>query len=784
MLTCHRICMIFNQHAIKLIGALTKYFLFLFCKTFITLTLFFTLLGAAAFAQSKFTGTVTDSLTHIPVRGVTVMINPGSNVAITDETGHFSLKSFAGSEVAISFSAVGYGMLSLPVTQFKSGQTVCLAGRNTQLSDVVISASNMNPYRAISETDVKLRGVSNSQEVLRIVPGLFIGQHQGGGKAEQIFLRGFDNDHGTDINMSVDGMPINMVSHAHGQGYADSHFIIPETIENTTYEKGMFNATKGDLAVTGFVNFHTANAIPQNMIRAEAGQYSTYRLLAMFNLLGDRAKAKGQSWYAASEYRYSNSYFDNPQHFQRFNFFTKYTGSLGAGSRLSLSASTLYSKWKASGQIPESSVEQGMVGFYGAIDPNEGGITSRTNVNVQVLTSLSNHNLLRNEIYYSRYKFDLHSNFTFFLNDPVNGDEIRQQEARNLVGYNASYINDSYLGKMKLISEAGLNFRLDATRGSSLFHMVNNYIVLDSLKYGDITETTAGVYLSEILQLSIRFSVNAGLRFDQFYYQYSNKLASDSTLSGVGIYRANNNIISPKLKLNYQLDDKAQLYWFLGKGFHSNDTRVVVAQNGLQTLPAAYGTDLGAVLKPASNLLINAAVWYSYLQKEYVYAGDGGSVEFSGRTRRIGFDLSGRYQPVKAIYFDADLNYAHGRSLDEAKGANYIPLAPVWSSTGGMTYMLKGGFNGSLRYRWLGTRPANENYSLKAEGYFINDLVLNYTKKKYEVGLTINNLFNVKWKETQFETETRLKGQQAVNDIAFTAGTKFFAIAHICYFFK
>ncbi len=737
-----------------------------------------------SFAQQQLTGKIVDTLTQHPIAGVTIALNPGHLTHISDEAGRFNFKIYGGSAKSLTFSAVGYGAVTLPLSTYQQGQQVIMSPRFTQLTDVVITANMTNPYKAISQTDIKFRGISNSQEVLRIVPGLFIGQHQGGGKAEQIFLRGFDNDHGTDINMSVDGMPINMVSHAHGQGYADSHFIIPETIENTTYEKGMYNPGKGDLAVTGFVDFHTADQISTNLIRAEAGQYNTYRLLGMVNLLGAKAKANNQSWYAASEYRYSDSYFDNPQHFQSFNFFSKYYGKLSSKNWLTLSASTLYSQWKASGQIPESAVTDGIIGFYGAIDPNEGGITSRSNINAQLLTALSDHDLLKNQLYYSRYKFDLHSNFTFFLADSVNGDEIRQQEARNLVGYNGNYVHDGYLGKLKLTSEAGLQARLDATKGSGLLHTVNNFAVLDSLKYGDITELSAGAYLNETLQITSRLGINAGLRFDRFYYRYNNRLASDSTLRGTGNYQAKNYVISPKLKLSYLLSDKAQLYWFLGKGFHSNDTRVVVAEKGMQTLPAAYGTDLGTILKPVSNLLLNAAVWYSYLQKEYVYAGDGGTVEFSGRTRRLGFDLSGRYQPVGSIYLDADIDYAHGRGIDDPKGKNYIPLAPAWSSTGGLTFILKNGFNGSLRYRWLGDRPANEDYSLKAAGYFVNDLVLNYTQRKYEIGVTVNNLFDVQWKETQFETQTRLRGQQAVNGVAFTAGTKFFAVGHISYFFR
>lgn len=734
--------------------------------------------------EKEFSGVVADSITKLPINGVTVILNGTNRTAMSNESGWFAFRSLNDSENSVSFIASGYAMFSTGIVTIKNGEKIYLAPQATTLSEVVISSGYQNPYKAISETDIKLRGTSNSQEVLRIVPGLFIGQHQGGGKAEQIFLRGFDNDHGTDINMSVDGMPINMVSHAHGQGYADSHFIIPETIESTTYQKGMYNAEKGDLAVTGFVNFNTANTLSADVFTLEAGQFNTYRALAMVNLLGRKGKVAGHSWYAASEYRYSDSYFDSPQHFKRFNFFTKYHGKLNDKNFLTLTASTLYSKWKATGQLPESSVEDGSVGFYGALNPNEGGVTSRTNINAQLLTTLKNNDILKNQVYYSRYKFDLHNNFTYYLLDTINGDEIRQRESRNLVGYNGSYVHHGYFGNTKITTAAGISARLDQTKNSELSGTINQFTVIKPMKLGDITELGLGAYISETFEFSPKFTINAGLRFDQFYYKYNNKIQADTTLRGIGIYKAKNNIVSPKLNLYYQVTKKAQLYLFLGKGFHSNDTRVVVAQQSIQTLPAAYGVDIGTVFKPIKTLLINAALWYSYLKMEYVYTGDGGSIDFSGPTRRIGFDLSGRYQPAKLLYLDVDVNYAHGRSVDDPRGQNYIPLAPVWSTTGGITYVHLIGFNGSLRYRWLSDRAANEDYSLKAHGYFINDLVLNYTKEKYEVGLTINNLFNIKWKETQFATETRLKNEAPVQGITFTAGTKFAALFHITYFLK
>mgnify|MGYP003945627595 CR=1 FL=1 len=729
-------------------------------------------------------GVVTDRETHLPLAGVTVAFLPGKRTVLTNEAGRFSHKT-DHAFTAISFSTIGYEGRHLPIGQFKNGQTVQLNTRHTQLKDVIISADASNPYKAITEMDIKMRGVANSQEVLRMVPGLFIGQHQGGGKAEQIFLRGFDNDHGTDVSLNVDGMPINLVSHAHGQGYADTHFIIPELIEGTTFNKGPYHAAKGNLATGGAVDFHTANTITQNLFKTEVGQYGTFRVLGMLNLLGAEAIEKQQSWYAASEYNYTDSYFDHSQRFNRYNFFTKYHGKLSPNNTLSLTASTLYSSWLASGQIPENAVEEGLIGFYGAIDPNEGGVTSRTNFNAQLLSTLNKGGLLKNQFYYSRYHLDLISNFTFFLNDPVNGDQIRQREGRNLLGTNSSYVQENYLGKTKITTQFGISTQFNATQNSELSHTKDHYTLLDSIKLGDIRELHVGAYLSETFKFNEQFSLNAGLRFDQFYYQYQNKFDGDTTLQGRGTYKANNNTVSPKLNFYYQPGVNTQFYLSMGKGFHSNDTRGVVAVNGLQTLPAAYGIDVGTVFKPFDNLLINLALWSMYLQNEYVYGGDGGSVEFSGKTRRFGVDFSSRYSPLPALFFDVDVNYARARATEEPIGMDYIPLAPVFTSTGGITYHQKRGFNGSLRYRYLSDRPGNEDYSLTAQGYFVNDLVFNYTKRRYEIGLTVNNIFNVKWKETQFETETRLLHEPVpVNGIAFTPGTKMAAKLSLTYFFK
>jgi len=737
-------------------------------------------------AQIALKGNIADATTRQPLEGINVTLLPGHITTTTDQTGNFNFRHIQSTPEHIVISSIGYEPRILSFTDLKKlNFHIALTAQSIALSTVTVSTRAGDQYRPISKTDIALRGVNNSQEVLRIIPGIVIAQHQGGGKAEQIFLRGFDADHGTDFREDVDGMPINMPSHAHGQGFADSHFIIPETIESVNFKKGPYTAAKGDFSTTGFVDFVTKQSLPGNSIKIEGGMFNTWRILGLFNLLDQKANPRQQSWYAASEYQYADGYFDNPQHFQRFNLFTKYGSKISENSHLTVSATTFYSKWKASGQIPDRAVSEHIIGFYGAIDPFEGGETYRTNINAQLITSNLNGDIFRNQVFYSNYHFDLHTNFTFFLVDTVNGDEIRQQEARDLFGYNGSYEHHGYLGNTKVTVEGGLNIRTDLTHHSALSHTLDRYSTLQRIKLGDISLTGVSPYASATFELTDRFRINAGLRFDQFYHQYDNKLRSDTTLPGLGSYKANINTISPKLNFYYQINGSTQLYLTTGKGFHSNDTRAVVMEKaaatpsstyGAATLPAAYGADLGTIFKPFRNLLVNASLWYISLQQEFVYNGDGGDVSFKGNTRRMGVDFSGRYQPARSVYLDVDLNYAHGRAVRNPKGADYIPLAPVWTSTGGVTYLGKNGFNGSLRYRYLGNRPASENYSLTATGYFITDAVINYTRSGFGIGLVINNILNTRWKETQFDTTTRLKGEaHPVDEICFTPGTPFAA---------
>jgi len=745
----------------------------LFCFVLILLS------NAGLSQKALLKGTIVHEKTKAAVEGATVTNRQTGETTLSNETGHFVLQKSLSATDTLNISALDFEAVSLMVQDLqKTGGQVLLKSRDLQLTEVVVSATPNIHNKIISQIDIKLRDISNSQEVLRLVPGLFIGQHAGGGKAEQLFLRGFDIDHGTDVAITVDGMPVNMVSHAHGQGYADLHFLIPELIERVDFRKGSYYPQKGNFTTAGYVDFKTADRLANSSIKVEGGMYNTWRTVGLFDILSNRSKEKDQSLYIGSEYLYSKGYFDHPQDFKRTNLFAKYNGALNNRNVLSLSGSYFKSGWNASGQIPDRAVESGLIGFFGAIDPNEGGETGRMNANAQLTTTLPNNSTIKNQLYATEYDFELYSNFTFFVNDPFNGDQIKQKEKRRLYGYNGSYTTLGYVGNTALTTEVGANIRFDKTKDSELSRTIDRTTVSETLALGNITETNLAAYINETLRISSNFTLGAGLRYDYFINQYKNHLAGGS------IGKATAGIVSPKLNLHYNLNNKTQFYLAAGRGFHSNDTRVAVPQNGLDVLPPAYSADLGATVKPAKNLLVTTALWYLWLQQEFVYVGDEGIVEPSGISRRVGIDISARYQPLKWLFADVDLNIAKPRSLESPKGEDYLPLAPLVTSAGGVTVKANSGINGSLRYRYMGNRPANEDYSLTAKGYFVTDAVISYTKPKYEVGLNIQNLMNVKWKETQFETESRLFNEpEPVSEIHFTPGAPFFLKASFTYLF-
>jgi outer membrane receptor for Fe3+-dicitrate len=722
-------------------------------------TLFF--LTFTIIAQSQnLSGTIKNEANH-PLENVYLQNLRTKNHAHSLESGYFLLKETKPGD-SIRVTLVGYEPRVILVKE--SQLNIKLIASNFQLNEVVVS-EGLNHLSSVATIDIQTDPVNSSQELLRKVPGLFIGQHAGGGKAEQLFLRGFDLDHGTDINISVDGMPVNMVSHGHGQGYADLHFLIPETVEKIDFDKGPYHADKGNLATAGYVAFETKDRLDESSINLEGGMFNTFKGLGMFNLLNNSKQAA----YIAGSYLKTDGPFEVSQDFKRLNLFGKYTVNLENMDKLTFSAMHFNSSWNASGQIPQRAVDQGLITRFGAIDSNEGGETDRTNISLRFDKYFNPGTWLKTSAFYSKYNFELYSNFTFFLDDPINGDQIKQKESRDILGLE-SVINRKYnFAGSDLGLQGGIGLRYDQVDSLELSHTMNRNTTLNRLKLGNVAELNTYAFLSAELDYG-KLMINPALRFDYFNFRYQDLLNSGTVASkGQGI-------LSPKLNFLFNQNQNLQFFLKLGKGFHSNDTRVVVTEQTERTLPAAYAADLGLSWKPAPRLILNTALWYLYLQQEFVYVGDAGQVEPSGRTARKGIDFGLRYQLTNWLFLNGDMTYNHARSLDEAEGENYIPLAPPFTFTGGISVKSFHNFSGSIKSRYLASRPANEDNTIVAKGYFITDANVNYTVKRITFGFITENIFNRAWNETQFATRSRLQNEtSAVEEIHFTPGT-FFSI--------
>jgi outer membrane receptor protein involved in Fe transport len=733
-------------------------------------------------------GSVKDSITHEAIPFVVVALEDSASRqfnTMCDQFGNFKFTNLHSGSYLLGISILGYKSIAFPVRVEANKSTpdvvILLPRSAVSLSQVTVTGSSKNigqNLNVINQLDMLLRPINSAQDLMRLVPGLFLAQHQGGGKAEQIFLRGFDADHGTDFAVFWDGIPVNMPSHAHGQGYADSHFMIPETIDQVNVYKGDYATSLGDFATAGAAQFFTKN-YADNMIKVEYGDYGYNRVMGILNLIGKDKHIFSkyrESAYISAENAYNTaSYFVHPQDYKRFSVFGKYFGMLSPNTSLTIEGSYFNASWYGSGQIPVRAITEGLISRFGAIDPSEGGQTDRTNFNAILKTTYDNGSILKNQVYYSFYQLNLYTDFTFFLVDTVHGDGINQRDkGRNIFGYNGTYEMNTDVGGRNLKTVLGVSTKVDM--GQIALRQQEDRIILDTVSMGNLYEQSVSAYIDETYHFTDKFFVNAGVRADYFYFQYEQLkpapvepgIFTNPDSSGV----ASKIKFSPKLNFYYNVSPNVQLFVKAGYGFHSNDARAVVSNPGVNTLPAAIGYEIGSTFKPMHDMLINIEFWGLNMQNELTYDQDVAQDVINGPTQRLGIDFSIRYQIIKKLFFDMDVEYSHGRFTDSAAGHNYIPLAPTLTSIAGVTYRNPKGFSASLRYRYIDNRPADSEDEITAYGYFLLDGVVKYRYKQYEFGMTIENILNVNWNEAQFETLTRLPGEPVggINQLCFTPG--------------
>jgi hypothetical protein len=718
----------------------------------------------------RITGIVTDGATGSPVPFASVLLRNTVIGTSSGIDGTFDLKRVPAGRWDVLISVIGYDTVFHPV-EVTAGATIHLPISLTEhslVTDVVVISSD-RPTSAASSSmiramDFELRPRLSSQDLLRLAPGLVIAQHAGGGKAEQIFLRGFDADHGTDVNISVDGIPVNMVSHAHGQGYADLHFVMPEVLRGLEVYKGPYFAQAGDFGTAGTVRFNTLDEVDHSTLSVETGMFGLLRTVGILSIPTGSESVTG---YLAGEVMQNRSYFDNDQKFHRFNLFGKMKIHLDMNRSITVWGSGFRSDWDASGQIPQRAIDRGIIGRYGAIDPSEGGITGRDNLNV-IYTENDLLSHLTVQGYLSRYFFTLFSNFTLYKNDPVNGDGIEQSDDRVISGGRIEYGIHSLFGNPDIRTVFGGTLRRDDIT-NQLWNEVSRKRtgrIADAV----IDQTSISFYVLQQYRLTDALSMEAGLRNDHFIFTVDDRLNGGTVddISGT----VTRSILSPKVNFILSPADHVNIFLNAGSGFHSNDARGVLTERAGKTLPRAIGTEAGVRYTPHSFFSVSAALWRLDLENELVYVGDEGTTEASGATRRIGIDTDVRLQLMDWIWWDADVTFSSGRFLDLPAGEDHIPLAPTVTASAGMTMIHPTGMEGTIRLRHVGDRAANESNTVQALGYSLIDAGLSYSFGRFRLTMTAENIFDQEWNEAQFDTESRLLGETLpVSELHFTPGT-------------
>ena len=640
----------------------------------------------------------------------------------------------------------------------------------TVMSQRPMSASSSFSVR---DRDFALRPIANIQDVLRITPGLVMVQHSGGGKATQYFLRGFDADHGTDVAINVDGVPVNMVSHGHGQGYADSSFIIPEAIERVEVTKGTSFAAQGDFATAGSINLISREAFEHSSAGVGFGGspgkgLPTLRALLVANVKVERLKAS-----FAAELGQANGPFVNPNTWNHYKLFNRLSFDLGSNSTLSLVHMGSGGDWNGSGQIADRAVEQGLIDRFGSLDPTEGGSSTRHQLALLYRLRPNEHGELKALAYVGTYGFNMFSNFTGFLNDPVNGDEIEQVDRRTFFGAKLSYRVVHHLGDVSFDTTVGIDARHDDIH-NQLWQTTTRQRLGARVDTG-VNETLAGLYLSEEVTPFKWLRLNAGVRADGIAFAVDDQLGAGS---GVGsAYQ-----LSPKVNVIVSPLSNALVQWDFfanyGHGFHSNDVRGAFSADAVTPLTRAIGGEVGTRARLFDRWDLAASGWRLQLGNETVWIGDEGTTEVGDATLRYGVELDTRFELTKWLAADLDVTFTRSQFSTDGSNGGGLALAPQQTWSGGLSGrhpLGPGVLRGGLRFYGIGDRPANDDGSLTATGFTQFDLHLGYRHRWFDVALDIENLFNGVYRGAQFATTSRLQGEPSVGEgvpAGFNCGTR------------
>lgn len=619
-------------------------------------------------------------------------------------------------------------------------------------------AATMQPTAAsaVRFTGAEVNAVPFSRlgEALEVVPGLIVTQHSGEGKANQYFLRGFNLDHGTDLDISVDGMPVNMRTHGHGQGYADINFLIPELIQSVNVRKGPYFADVGDFGSAGAVGIDYVDRLPKNLAEVTFGSFGYRRGVAA----ASTAVGAGTLLSAIESTNY-NGPWDVSDDVRKINGVMRYSqGTVTDG--LALTAMAYSNGWNSTDQISQRAIDQGIIGRFGSLDPTDGGTSSRFSLSGN-WTQSSEYGQTKISAYVVRSDLQLFNNFTYYLDNAVNGDQFNQLDRRTLGGFDARHAFHWRFGGFETETRVGIQSRYDDIQ-VGLFKTEQRE-VLSTVREDRVREGNVGIWTDTTTRWTDWLRTTVGIREDSFAGRV---LSGTPENSG----DAQASMASPKAGLVLGPWFKTEFYGNAGYGLHSNDIRgatITVDPNDKLTLldripllVRSRGAEVGIRTKAIDHLTSSLAAFVLDFDSELLFVGDAGTTEPSRPSRRVGVEWVNQYKPLTWLSFDLDVAYTRARFTDFDVAGDRIPGAPAWVASGTVALGGETGWFGALKARYFGPRPLIEDDSVRSLSSLIFNARAGY---RFDNGLRLQldvvNLFNAQTNQIEYYYVSRLPGE-------------------------
>lgn len=645
-------------------------------------------------------------------------------------------------------------------TRSRALDTVVVSGRPDDLVGIAGSASEGR----VGAAELRTRPITREGELLEAVPGLIVTQHSGEGKANQYFVRGFNLDHGTDFQTRIEGMPVNLPTHAHGQGWTDLNFLIPELVDHLDYRLGVHHARVGDFGSAGSAELHLLRRLDRPFVVLGAGDNGLARVAA-----GGSIPLGAGHLLAAGEARSYDGPWDVAERIRKLSGVVHYSWA-GRASRVSLLGMAYRNQWNANDQVPLRAVTSGLIGRFGQIDSTDGGRAQRYSLS-GTWRRAGARSVQSADIFGIYSDLVLASDFTYFLARPDAGDQFSQRDRRVVLGGSATHTQTvAALGTAHVVA-VGLQTRADLITGNGLFS-ARRGVPTAAIRQDDVRETGTGVFVEVQSRWRSRVRSVVGLRADGYTFDVTSDRPDNSGRRAAGI-------VSPKASLVLAPTATSELYLSGGFGFHSNDARGVTITvdpgtgepvRRVDPLVRSRGAELGVRATPLAGWRSTVSLWALDLDSELLFTGDGGTTEPSAASARRGATWANYYQPIPRLSVDVDLSIARARFVGVPAGETYVPGALERVVAGGATWSAPAGVFGALRVRHFGSYPLVEDNRVRAEATTLLSADVGYrSRSRLRLQATVLNLLNARAADIQYYYTSRLRGEpeSGVADIHF-----------------